>query len=340
MQIPFIDLSPAVAGIRGEIDAAIRRVLDSGSYLRGRETAAFEEEWADYCGQRYCVTCASGTDALTLGALALRLEHASIQANTIPLTGTGLARASCDVSLLDVGGDGRLAQNPDDQVPVLLYGRRPSPGELGARLFDAAHAHGWRPPRGATACWSFYPTKSLGAFGDGGAITTDDETVARSARALSGLDDQLRDRRQLNSRMDEIQAAILRVKLWRLDDWLAERRELVARYADSLPEHCALVEGQLDGCCHLAVIRTVERPRLSDFLAGRGIQTKVHFRTPLNRLDGPWRRPTSELPGARAWCDEVLSLPCWPGLEPRQVESICEAVGEFAAAPAASKVVD
>ena len=108
------------------------------------------------------------------------------------------------------------------------------------KLFDAAHAHGWRPPVDATACWSFYPTKTLGAYGDGGAVTTNDMEFAATMRKLSGRDDQFHDARQITSRMDEIQAAILRVRLRHLDDWLSERHRLANLYMQYLPEHSAL----------------------------------------------------------------------------------------------------
>ena len=218
----LIDLQPALGAIRAEIDAAIAAVNDSAVFLRGLQTTAFEEEWAAYCGQKYCVTCNSGTDALTLAAAGLEMKRAKVQANTLSLTAIGLERGGAKVIVQDVDSSGRCRMPDNQTVPVLLYGRVPSKAETSSILFDAAHAHGWKPPPHATACWSFYPTKSLGALGDGGAVTTNDSQLAREMRALSGRDDQFHGERQITSRMDEIQAAILRVKLRHLDDWIAQ----------------------------------------------------------------------------------------------------------------------
>jgi dTDP-4-amino-4,6-dideoxygalactose transaminase len=170
-----VDLMPALTPIRPEINQAIARVLDRGIFLRGPEVAAFEKEWAAYCGQTYCVACASGSDALTLAAMALELREAEVQANSYHMTALGLARGGTRLSLVEIGADGRARQASPRLVPVLLYGRFPSAAESDCILFDAAHAHGWRPP--ATVCWSFYPTKNLGALGDAGGITTNEKFI-------------------------------------------------------------------------------------------------------------------------------------------------------------------
>ena len=141
---------------------------------------------ARYPAIAYCVSCNSGTDALTLGALALGLDHAELLANTIPLTAVGLRRAGVRIIVRDVDASGRLREAGPSSVPVLLYGRAPSTADLNATLFDAAHAHDWRPPTHAVACWSFYPTKSLGALGDAGAVTTNSAGLAEKIRALAG----------------------------------------------------------------------------------------------------------------------------------------------------------
>src|SRR6516164_5976154 len=133
-RIPFCDLSRALTPLRGEIEVAVRSVLDRGWFLRGPETEAFESEWAAYCGQAYCVSCGNGTDALTLGALALGRDHAEIQANTLPLTAIGLRRAGVRVIVRDVDAIGHLREVGPSSVPVLLYGRTPSAAELNATL--------------------------------------------------------------------------------------------------------------------------------------------------------------------------------------------------------------
>lgn len=322
-RVPFCDLSRAHEPIRREIERAISDCLNSSSYLRGFQTRAFEEEWAGYCGQTYAVCCNSGTDALTLAATALNLKTATIPATTLPLTGIGLHRGGTRVRVAEVRPDGWLDSPVADAVPVLIFGRIPEPAERPARLYDAAHAHGWKPPAGSTAAWSFYPTKTLGALGDAGAVTTNDAALAEEIRGLCGRDDQFHDRRQITSRIDEIQAAILRVKLKYLDGWLAERREINDHYEKRLGAMGITLTGP--SLHHLYVVRVNGRDRLAQFLQQRGIDVKVHWPRPLHHLPGPWQREGA-YPNAEYWCASVLSLPCFPGLQPVEIDRVCDDV--------------
>ena len=331
--VPLNDLRRLHAPIRAEIDSAVARVLDSGWFLRGREVAAFEEEWADFCGQKYAVACNSGTDALTLAALGLQLRQVDVQANTLALTAIGLQRGGATVNVVDVDADGRLPAGAADAVPVLLYGRLPSPAENRHSLFDAAHAHGWRPPSHATACWSFYPTKTLGAVGDGGAATTNDQGLADAMRDLTGRDDQLRDGRQITSRMDEIQAAILRVKLKRLPRWIAERQAIGVWYRAHLPVGAEMVATGHGDLHHLAVVRVARRDSVAAALKARGVETKVHFPTPLHRQEAAWGDPSQRLPVAEAWSETVLSLPCFPGMTEQELTRVAEALSHCVCNP-------
>jgi dTDP-3-amino-3,4,6-trideoxy-alpha-D-glucose transaminase len=322
MHIPFCDLSRALEPIRTDIDRAISQVVSSGWFLRGKETALFEEEWAEYCGQSYAVSCNSGTDALTLAALALNLSTATIQANTLPLTGIGLHQAGVKVKLSDINEEGYLPPSvAPDAVPVLLFGRLPSDNEKAAILYDAAHAHGWKPL--GTAAFSFYPTKTLGGLGDGGAITTNDKYLADEMRMLSGRDDALYDKRQLTSRMDEIQAAILRVKLKHLDQWLSDRKEIAAHYEARLGKRGLIIPGE--SLQHLFVIKTLNRQDLAKALLEAGVETKVHWNNSLNSIDGPWDL-SGHFPESDRWCKAVLSLPCYPGLKKAEVEYVCDII--------------
>jgi dTDP-4-amino-4,6-dideoxygalactose transaminase len=329
-RVPFCDLTRANLALRADVDTAIAGVIDRGWFLRGAEVDSFEAEWARYCGQTYCVSCNSGTDALTLAATAMEMQEAWIPANTLPLTAVGLYRSGAQITADEVGEDGRILNVRPQSVPVLLYGRMPSQAELKSQLFDAAHAHGWKPPSSATACWSFYPTKSLGAYGDGGAITTNDRQIAEKMRALSGRDDQLRDCRQITSRMDEIQAAVLRVKLQHLDDWLRERHRIASLYRQWLPEATPGVSTS-DDLHHLIVIRTERRDDLKTYLARHGVESKVHFPQPLHRQSAPWGGAKRRLPGAESWCGSVLSLPCFPGITEAEVHRTCVIVSQFLA---------
>ena len=324
--IPFCDLNRALKPIRSEIDLAICRTVDSGWFLRGKETDAFEEEWASYCGQAYAVCCNSGTDALTLSALALGLKTATVPANTIPLTALGLEKAGAKIFLEDVSSHGQLLFSPKDAVPVLLYGRPPAPNEESAQLFDAAHAHGWRPPKGATATWSFYPTKTLGALGDSGAITTDDASLAAEIRNLCGRDDVLRNTRQLTSRIDEVQAAILRVKLRYLDEWIFERKEIGREYTKRLQPLGIVLEDA--GLCHLYVIRVNQRESLVAYLKKEGIETKIHWQQGLHTYSSSWIQ-SGGYKGTEAWCHSILSLPCFPGLTRSEIQRVCECIHQW-----------
>jgi dTDP-3-amino-3,4,6-trideoxy-alpha-D-glucose transaminase len=312
------------APIRREIDEAIARTVDSGWFLRGPEAEAFEREWAARCGQRFAVACNSGTDALTLAALALDLPSASVPAITLPLTAIGLDHARVPVAVREVTADGHLAVVPLDAVPVLVHGRLPSEAELRARLFDAAHAHGWRPPEGSTSAWSFYPTKTLGALGDAGAVTTDDPAVAERLRALRGSDDQLHDARQITSRMDEVQAAVLRVKLAHLDEYLDQRAAIAARYDEAFVPLGLTIPGP--SLHHLYALAVPDRGALVNHLHANGIGAKAHWARSLDLLRGPWQTPDPSYEQAQRWSARTVSLPCYPGLRDDEVDRVVDAV--------------
>jgi dTDP-4-amino-4,6-dideoxygalactose transaminase len=324
--IPFCDLSRALAPIRGDIDAAIVGCLDRSSFLHGFQTKAFEEEWAAFCGQKYAVCCNSGTDALTLASTALGMTSATIPANTLPLTGIGLHRGGSKVHIAEINQEGWMLEQNDDAVPVLIYGRIPDQSSKQATLYDAAHAHGWKPPIGSSAAWSFYPTKTLGALGDAGAVTTNDADLATYMRELSGRDDKLHDRRQITSRIDEIQAAVLRVKLRYLDLWLDQRKDIADQYNKRFDGMGIILNGK--SLHHLYVVRVPKRDGLMAFLNKRGIGCKIHWAQPLHKMAGPWQN-FENCSEAENWCNSILSLPCYPGLRADEISIICDAVEEY-----------
>lgn len=268
MHVPFNDLGRAIAPIAGDIDMAVSRVVRSGWFLRGEETTAFEREWAAYCGQRFAVACANGTDAITLAAMGIGLKSAWVVGNTCWYTAEGLYRAGVEIGFSDVDGAGRPLGIRGCHVP--LFGRFPTGKELGASLYDCAQVAGWRPPAGSVCAWSMYPTKNLGALGDAGVVTTDDEAVAVAIRLYAGADYEWRRRGQLASRMDEVQAAILRVKIPFLDGWNEERRRIAGWYWAGL--RADVVEPVVrpeDGVHHLFVVKCGDRHRVQGGAAGR-----------------------------------------------------------------------
>lgn len=324
--IPFCDLSRAISPIRSEIDRAIANCLDKSTFLYGTQTKAFEEEWADFCGQKYAVCCNSGTDALTLASTALGLTSATIPANTLPLTGIGLHRGGTKVYISDVSPDGWMSEQYNDSVPVLIFGRIPDSSLKEAKLYDAAHAHGWKPPLASSAAWSFYPTKSLGALGDAGAITTNDENLAMHMRDLCGRDDKLHDKRQITSRIDEMHAAVLRVKLPYLNKWLEQRKEIADQYNKRFNDLGITLKGK--SLNHLYVIKVPNREGLINCLSKNGIGSKIHWAQPLHKISGPWQN-NENYKEAENWCNSVLSLPCYPGLKKEEISFICDVVEKY-----------
>ena len=332
MHVKLNNLSEVNLPYLDEIRNAIDGILHSNVFLRGTQADLFEAEWAKYCGQEFCIVCKNGTDALTLSARAMGLKKVFVQDNTLPLTAQGLYLGGAQVHLIDVDADGRGVP-PDaacDWVPVLLYGRIPSPLEASQALFDAAHAHGWLPPEHATACWSFYPTKTLGAFGDAGAITTNDHRLANELQSLCGRDDQLRNPFQLNSRMDELQAAILRVKLRHLDYFISERKRIATLYRTHMHPLIEFISHNDHDLHHLMVIRVKKyRDQLQEYLRKYEIETKVHFPTPLHTISSNWKSPLTSYPGSDIWSSQVLSIPCYPNMDEKSILYVCERIHAF-----------
>jgi dTDP-4-amino-4,6-dideoxygalactose transaminase len=310
--ILFNDLRPAIQAIQPDIDNAIKRVVDSGIFLAGENVAAFEEEWARYCGADYCVACGSGTDALTLAAKVFHEPFKvslATAANGCKFTAIGLERGCLSLDYYDVDEHGHC--DIQHIVPVLLYGRQWHPYKDGASvLFDACQAHGWKPPRDSIVSWSGYPTKNLGGFGDCGWITTDDPRHSISVRRIAS---------EWHSRMSEINAAVLRVKLPHLDEWNIMRKFVADFYYDSLPDWCEPVcrPGEPSNH-HIFAILVDRRDELLNHLLANGVQCKVHYREPL-----------ADLPGANRWCSRVLSLPMYPGLKPEQIQTVCDVIRTF-----------
>lgn len=325
--VPFQNLLPAVKPLQKKIAEAVDRVVNSGWYMRGKETELFEQEWAEYCGQGYCVACANGTDAITIAAKALNMAKARIPAITTWYTAEGLQRAGCAVIPGEITATGQLLDPLDSIVPIVavpLYGTAPDSAEQKAgKLFDGAQAHGWKPPQHAVVTWSFYPTKNLGAMGDAGAITTNDKNLADQMRLLSGRDDVYRSSNQIVSRIDEIQAAILRVKLKHLDGWLDARKEVARRYWFN---DIQLVHKPEDSNFHLLTLLDDNRDALARHLEKHGVGTKIHYATPVHKY-AEWGSKTP-LPVAEAWCDRIISLPCYPGLTHSDIDYVCKCVRE------------
>jgi dTDP-3-amino-3,4,6-trideoxy-alpha-D-glucose transaminase len=341
VRVPFFDPRRAYDAQREELDDAFRRVMSSDRIVLGPEVEAFEREFAELVGTAHAVGVASGTDALELALRALQLPAGSevICPNlTAGATPTAILRAGHRPVLVDVDAESltidaaKAAQAIGPQtraiVAVHLYGR-PAPVakllELGLPVIeDAAQAHGLRLGGGVAACFSFYPTKNLGAFGDGGAVVTADAELAELVRELRVYGEHPRhfaNRLGTNSRLDELQAALLRVRLPRLEEENRRRAELAAAY------DAALGRTSPEGAHHLYVLRSDQRDELRAQLAGTGIETAVHY--PWTIAEQPAfgaARAGSELEVSTAAAREVLSLPCYAFLTEAEQERVIAAL--------------
>lgn len=349
MNVPFLDLRAAYLELKSEIDTAIARVHDSGWYILGPEVEAFEEEWAEYCEASYAVGLGNGLDALTLALRALEIgpgDEVIVPSNTY--IATWLAVSAVGATPVPVEPDPATYNIDPTKIataitpatrallPVHLYGQ---PADLDpilslahnhnlAVVEDAAQAHGARykgkriGAHGDVVCWSFYPGKNLGALGDGGAVTTNDATIADRIRVLRNYGSRVKYRNEVrgwNSRLDPLQAAVLREKLKVLDDWNVRRKHLAAMYLEGLdPGLLTLpfVPDYADPVWHLFVVRNDEREALQQHLSQAGIGNIIHYPIPPHLQEAYTDLVTKSfaLPIAEALASEVLSLPIGPHL--------------------------
>jgi dTDP-4-amino-4,6-dideoxygalactose transaminase len=342
-----------------EIDAAVARVLASGRYILGAEAEAFEREFAAYLGCNGAVGVANGTDALELALRALGVgpgDKVVTVANTVSATAAAIQAVGAEIAFVDVEPGTMLMEaaqlervlksdrNIKAVVPVHLYGQPCAMAEIirlarahgAAVVEDCAQAHGavvggrkagaW----GDLAAFSFYPTKNLGALGDGGAVTGGDAALLGKVRLLRQYGWRTRYVSEVagrNSRLDEIQAAILRARLPRLDEENAHRARLAACYADALkaaPLRLPVTGPDRTHVWHQFVVRTPRRDELQRALAGHGVHCGILYPVPLHRQ--PAFAQSGSLPETERACAEVLSLPLHLGLKHDDVQSIAEAV--------------
>ncbi len=344
-----------------EVKAAALRALDSGRYILGEECRAFEAEFAAYIGTRHAVLTASGTAAIALTLRALDLPPGGevlVPAHTAFPTVEAILLAGGRPVFVDVNET--CTMDPTDAarkvtartaglLPVHLYGHPADLGPLGKLaerhslwlVEDACQAHGalYRGARvgrlGGAGCFSFYPSKNLTVLGDGGIITTDDAKLAARCRRLRDHGRTEKDRHEEvgdNLRFNEVQAAMGRVFLKRLDAGNARRRALAARYAERLAGLPVALPEEADwahSVYHLYVIRTERRDPLRAFLRDRGIETGIHYPIPCHRQPALRHLPSVSLPRTEALVGEILSLPIFPDLDEASLDAVAEAIREF-----------
>jgi len=360
--ISFLDLGAAYQELKQEIDMAIDAVLSSGRYILGPEVEAFESEWASYCGANHAIGVANGLDALTLALRAVGVgpgDEVIVPSHTY--IATWLAVTAVRGRPVPVEPDPRTFNIDPDRIaaaitpatkaimPVHLYGH---PADLdpildvakahGLKVVeDAAQAHGARykgrrlGAHGDAICWSFYPGKNLGALGDGGAVTTDDAEIADRIHVLRNYGSRekyVNEMTGVNSRLDPIQAAVLRVKLGCLDEWNARRRTVAAAYSrelGGLDFALPAVAEWAEPVWHLYVIRSADRDHLQERLAESGVGTLIHYPIPPHqqRAYRDAGYAGAGLPLAEQLAGEVLSLPIGPQLAGTDVDLVIEALG-------------
>jgi dTDP-3-amino-3,4,6-trideoxy-alpha-D-glucose transaminase len=364
IRVPFLDLSRGDADLSSELSSAFSRVLGDGRFILGPEVSAFEREFAAFCGTSDAVGVASGTDAIVLALKALDIspgDEVIVPALSAPPTAVAVSLAGGRPVFADIDPATRCmdASRVEEAIGprtrfllvVHLYGRLADMDELAAiadengllLVEDCAQAHGASMDgkaagtRSRAGCYSFYPTKNLGAYEDGGAVVTSDADFAQRLRSLRDYGRRERDllgEIGLNSRLDELQAAFLRVKLRRLEEWNRRRRDLARRYIaelGDLPLDLPAWEGDRNHCFHLWVAGCGERDALRRHLAEKGIETAVHYPIPLH-FQKPYLergRPAFSCPQAERFCARAVSLPLHPYLTDAEQDEVISAVRGF-----------
>jgi dTDP-4-amino-4,6-dideoxygalactose transaminase len=365
-EVPFLDLRATYLELKEEIDEAISRVLTSGAFILGKELDAFEGEFAEYLEVKHCVGVSSGLEALHLAVQALGVgpgDEVLVPGNTYIATWLAVGHAGAvpvpvepDEATYNINPErieAAITSRTRGIIPVHLYGQAADMDpilEIARRrdlwvLEDAAQAQGARYKGvrvgglGDVAGWSFYPGKNLGAFGDGGAITTNNSAVADRLRVLRNYGSRVKyfnEVKGFNCRLDSVQAAVLRVKLRCLDQWNDRRRAIAALYGKSLSDTDLLlpkVPSWAEPVHHLYVVRSKRRDALQQYLKDAGISSLIHYPVPPHLQDAyqDLGLPPGSLPITERIHTEVLSLPMGPHLGQGEAEAVVRAVREFAA---------
>ena len=393
--VPFLDLVTPHRELEEDLVAAFREALRSAAFIGGLQVESFEREFAAYCGTRYCVGVANGTDAVRFALMAAgvgRGDAVVTVSHTFIATVEAISQAGAETELVDIDDRtycmspraladylesctrdphtgrplGRRSKAPIKAVvPVHLYGQvaEMDPIQDIARRYhllvveDACQAHGaeyrsaqggWRRAGsfGKAAAFSFYPGKNLGACGEAGAVTTDDEQIARTISMLREHGQSKKyyhDIEGYNSRLDAIQAAFLRIKLRYLDDWNSRRRAAAVRYGQLLsgvPEVVLPYEAETsEAVYHLYVVRTGERDALAAHLKANDIQSGLHYPLPIHLQNcyRTWSYPNGSLPVTERVAGEILSLPMFPGLTEEEQQRVAGGIRTFASRADISK---
>jgi len=366
MNVPFVDLKKQYLGIKSEVDEAISEVINNTAFIGGsnnKYVSQFEENFAKYLDIGHCVTCANGTDALEILLKAANIgngDEVIVPAVSWISTSEAVSNVGANPVFVDIEEsfhtidpeliEEKITSNTKAIIPVHLYGcpAKMNPIIAIARkhglfvLEDCAQAHGavYEGAKvgtiGHAASFSFYPGKNLGAYGDAGAIVTNDSEIAQKARLITNHGQLQKHDHQLegrNSRMDGIQAAVLDVKLNYIDSWNKLRKEKAAMYREALNRSGVSLPTKPsygEHVYHLFVIKAAKRDELKNKLKAKGVQTAIHYPNPLPFLK-PYmddHRP-GDFPVAYKMKDEILSLPIYPEMPKDQIIHVCDIINQF-----------
>jgi len=364
MAISYLDLQSCYLKYKNEIDKAIAEVFDSGWFILGEQVKKFEEEFSAYCGCKYGVGVGSGTEALHLSLVSLDIkpgDEVITVPNTAVPTASAISFANAVPVFVDIKSDvytinpQRIREKINSKtkaiIPVHLYGQSADMDPIMQIaqqygipvLEDACQAHGalYKGKKtgsfGKLGSFSFYPSKNLGAYGDGGMIVTNDEELHEKLIKIRNYGETKKYYHSIkgfNSRLDEIQAAVLRVKLKYLDQWNERRREIAELYNSLLKDTPVIVPKEDNDnyhIYHLYVIRVKERDALQEYLENKGIKTLIHYPVPIHLQEAykELNYALGYLPVAEKTAKEILSLPLYPEIENDTVKAICTEITDF-----------
>lgn len=364
MTIPFLDLKAQYKSIKGEVKKAVESIFENCAFVGGKEVETFERNFADYCKVPYCVGVGNGTDALWLTLKAMDIgpgDEVILPANTFIATAEAISAVGAQPVFVDQDNDtytintgeisARISEKTKAIIAVHLYGQPADMDpilEIAAQhgikvIEDAAQAHGaeYKGRRigsiGDAACFSFYPGKNLGAYGDGGAVVTNDQKLADQVRLLSQHGSKVKYSHEIagyNSRLDGIQAAILNVKMNYIEQWTEARRKNASLYRELLKDTEIILpieKEEVRHVYHLFVVRVKNRDAVQKQLLERGIQTGIHYPTPIHLTEAykGLGIPAGTFPISEEYASDLLSLPMFAELTKKQIKEICKALKEI-----------
>lgn len=364
MDVKFADFLRQYEFIKQDINNAIQGVLDSGWYIMGNELDRFEHEFAGYIGSKYAVGCASGTEAIALALMAIGVgngDEVLTVPNTAVPTATGISMTGAVPTFVDIDPktlmmdiklvEQRISEKTKAIIPVHLFGSSVDLGpliEIASTynipiIEDCAQScgteYGGRKTGSIGCCgtFSFYPSKNLGCYGDGGAVTTNDEVLYEKLKMLRNYGQVRRYHHAspgINSRLDEIQAAILRVKLTKLDEWNRRRNHIAEMYRECLQNLPVIIPSLLKEnkhSYHLYVILVEEREKFVQYLQSEGIQTLIHYPIPVHMQEvyKCLGNQKGDFPIAERVAEQIVSLPMWPELTDEEINYVCKKISAF-----------